>query len=151
MSTNAASYKESNIKKPIVINSKQTAKIIVPACKSVRFPTLCRIQMAMIAPIITKPLRTHGITARKLKLACEIISPPYAATAFMPENCLKIIQCIAQNIANAGVEGSYISMPDSAPLLIEALLANLNVGAGIPESFLDNCLATSFALLNSIS
>ena len=55
------------------------------------------------------------------------MSPPYAATALIPENCLKIMQCIAVKIAIAGVAGSYISMPDIAPLLIDALLANLIV------------------------
>jgi len=34
-----------------------------------------------------------------------MISPPYATTALIPENCLKIIKCIAANIAKPGVFG----------------------------------------------
>jgi hypothetical protein len=51
----------------------------------------------------------------------------------IPENCLKIMQCIAVKIAIAGVAGSYISIPYIASLLIDALLADLMVGTGIPE------------------
>lgn len=40
---------------------------------------------------------------------------------------------MAVNIAIFGVIGSYIYTPESAPLLKEALLANLIVGTGIPD------------------
>ena len=50
----------------------------------------------------------QGAIDRKVWLDWEIISPPYAATAKIPVNCLKIIQCIAQNTANGGVSGYYI-------------------------------------------
>jgi len=38
-----------------------------------------------------------------------------------------------------------------APLLIEALLANLNVGTGIPEGCRDKTFAAYFVFENSIS
>lgn len=108
MSMKAASCTASSIKKPIVIKSKETAKTTVPACNNVLFPNLCRIQIAIMAPIMTSALRKQGTIDLNYLLACEIISPPYATTALIPENCLKIIQCMAVKIATAGVAGYYI-------------------------------------------
>lgn len=58
---------------------------------------------------------------------------------------------MAVKIAIGGVAGYYIYIPDIAPLLIDALLANLIVGTGIPEGCRDNTFAAYFVLENSMS
>ena len=61
------------------------------------------------------------------------------------------MQCIAVKIAIAGVTGSYISIPDIEPLLIDALLADLLVGTEIPEDCLAIANAASLVFEYSIS
>ena len=55
---------------------------------------------------------------------------------------------MAVKIATEGVAGYYIQIPDIAPLLIDALLASLIVGTGIPDGCRDNAFAAYFVFEN---
>ena len=92
MSTNDYDFEVSIIKNPIVINTNDNAKIIVPACSKVFLPTLWRIQIATKAPNIISMFKIIGTLSLRFYDDWLIISPPYATTALIPENWRKIIK-----------------------------------------------------------
>lgn len=63
-----------------------------------------------------------------------MMSPPYATTALIPENCLRIMTWMAVKMAAGGVEGYEIYMPVS-PTFGVLFLGILIIGAGNPRAY----------------
>lgn len=93
------------IKKLIAFNNMAADNTSVPNCSNVLLPTLLSAYIDKRAPTKSKTFIKMGTMARISGAAYFIMSPPYATTALIPENCLRIITWIAVKMAAGGVVG----------------------------------------------